>query len=61
MSDFLNHVVTVRDVIYTVVILFFLMGAAVAWLIWLTHPLLIERRRLKQGNHRNPVYGLRKS
>ncbi len=69
MSEFLDHAITVRDVIYTLAILFLFIGLVVGWLIWLLHPATMERRRLKRNqrtfeadvakpgeNVRNPAY-----
>lgn len=55
----MSHAITVGDTIFAVSLLLNLFGLFVAG-IWIETQ-VAERRRLKRynGNHRNPVYGLR--
>lgn len=71
MADFLDHAITVRDVLYVCGPLFVLVVACVGWFAYITHPPVMERKRQKQlqlalaaertkpGQHlRNPAYGI---
>lgn len=68
MTALLDHAITVRDALYVGITLFIIFAALIAWLSWWSHPLTIERARLKNvqrserakptENVRNPVYGL---
>lgn len=70
MTDILNHAITVRDALYVIGATVVLACVLIGWLVWLTHPLTEERKRMKQARRalanepnehlRNPAYGMPK-